>query len=53
MRWKPSTPPGLAESQRQRFARWWIPLLKIADRVEVIVDLKGKRASGPPLVFKE
>lgn len=30
-----------------------IPLLKIADRVEVIVDLRGKRASGPPLVFKE
>ena len=30
-----------------------IPLLKIADRVEVIVDLKGKLASGPPLVFKE
>jgi polyisoprenoid-binding protein YceI len=30
-----------------------IPLLKIADRVEVIVDLKGKRVSGPPLAFKE
>jgi len=30
-----------------------IPLLKIADRVEVIVDIKGKRVSGPPLVFKE
>lgn len=30
-----------------------IPLLKIADRVEVIVDLRGKRVSGPPLVFKE
>ena len=30
-----------------------IPLLKIADRVEVIVDLNGKRVSGPPLVFKE
>jgi polyisoprenoid-binding protein YceI len=29
-----------------------IPLLKIADRVEVIVDLKGKRVSGPRLVFK-
>lgn len=29
-----------------------IPLLKIADRVEVIVDLKGRRVSGPPLVFK-
>jgi len=30
-----------------------IPLVKIADRVEVIVDLKGKRVSGPPLVFKQ
>jgi polyisoprenoid-binding protein YceI len=29
-----------------------IPLVKIADRVEVIVDLKGKRVTGPPLVFK-
>src|SRR5246500_3088953 len=30
-----------------------IPLVKIADRVEVIVDLKGKRVSGPPIVFKQ
>jgi polyisoprenoid-binding protein YceI len=30
-----------------------IPLVKIADRVEVIVDIKGKRVSGPPLVFKQ
>ena len=30
-----------------------IPLVKIADRVEVTVDLKGKRLSGPPLVFKQ
>jgi polyisoprenoid-binding protein YceI len=30
-----------------------IALVKIADRVEVIVDLKGKRVSGPPLVFKQ
>ena len=29
-----------------------IPFLKIADRVEVTVDLKAKRVSGPPLVFK-
>jgi polyisoprenoid-binding protein YceI len=27
--------------------------IKIADRVEVTVDLKGKRVSGPPLVFKQ
>jgi polyisoprenoid-binding protein YceI len=30
-----------------------IPFIKIADRVEVTVDLQGKRVSGPPLVFKE
>jgi polyisoprenoid-binding protein YceI len=29
-----------------------IPFIKIADRVEVTVDLKGKRVSGPPVVFK-
>jgi len=30
-----------------------IPLMKVADRVEVTADLKVKRVSGPPLVFKE
>ncbi|MGC1417622.1 MAG: YceI family protein [Candidatus Acidiferrum sp.] len=30
-----------------------IPFIKIADRVEVIVDLKGKRVSGPPMDFKK
>ena len=30
-----------------------IPFIKIADCVEVTVDLKDKRVSGPPLVFKE
>jgi polyisoprenoid-binding protein YceI len=30
-----------------------IPFVKIADRVEVTVELKGKRVSGPPLVFKQ
>jgi polyisoprenoid-binding protein YceI len=30
-----------------------IPFIKIADRVEVTVDLKGKRVSGPPLNFKK
>jgi polyisoprenoid-binding protein YceI len=29
-----------------------IPFIKIADRVEVTVDLKGKRVSGPPVDFK-
>jgi len=30
-----------------------IPFIKIADRVEVDVDLHGKRVSGPPVHFKE
>ncbi|HWO38203.1 MAG TPA: YceI family protein [Candidatus Acidoferrum sp.] len=30
-----------------------IPFVTIADRVEVTVDLKAKRVSGPPLVLKE
>ena len=30
-----------------------IPFIKIADRVEVSVDLKGARVSGPPLVFQQ
>lgn len=30
-----------------------IPFIKIADRVEVTVNLKGKRVSGPPLAFKQ
>jgi len=30
-----------------------IPFIRIADRVEVTVNLKAKRVSGPPLVFKE
>ena len=29
-----------------------IPFIKIADRVEVNVNLKGKRVSGPPVVMK-
>jgi polyisoprenoid-binding protein YceI len=30
-----------------------IPFIKIADRVEVTVDLLADRVSGPPLVFKQ
>ncbi|MGB9432863.1 MAG: YceI family protein [Candidatus Acidiferrum sp.] len=29
-----------------------IPFIKVADRVEVSVDLKGKRISGPPVALK-
>jgi len=30
-----------------------IPFIKIADRVEVSVDLKAKRVGGPALAFKQ
>ena len=30
-----------------------IPFIKIADRVEVTVNMKGKRVSGPPLVLQK
>ena len=30
-----------------------IPFIKIADRVEVTVTLKGERISGPPMVLKK
>ena len=30
-----------------------IPFLHIADRVEVHLNLKGTRVSGPPVVFKQ
>jgi polyisoprenoid-binding protein YceI len=30
-----------------------IPFIKVADRVEVDVDLKAKRISGPPVVFQQ
>ena len=30
-----------------------IPFIRIADRVEVSIDLKGTRVSGPPVVFKQ
>lgn len=30
-----------------------LPFIKIADRVEVDLSLKGKRVSGPPVTFKQ
>ncbi len=30
-----------------------IPFIKVADRVEVTVDLKAKRVSGPPVALKQ
>ena len=30
-----------------------IPFIRIADRIEVTVDLKAKQVSGPPLVYQQ
>jgi hypothetical protein len=30
-----------------------IPFIRIADRVEVTVELKTKRVSGPPLAYTQ
>ena len=30
-----------------------IPFIRIADRVEVTIDFKARRVSGPPLLFKQ
>jgi polyisoprenoid-binding protein YceI len=42
----------MAFNRKQYGMNSGIPFIKIADRVEVTVDLKGKRVSGPPVVFK-
>lgn len=44
---------GMAFDRKEYGMNSGIPFIKIADRVEVTVDLKGKRVSGPPVVFKE
>jgi polyisoprenoid-binding protein YceI len=43
----------MAFDRRQYGMNSGIPFIRIADRVEVTVDLKGKRVSGPPLVYKQ
>ena len=65
---KPETLHLTARGQRDRVGRdsrdhglrpegLWddhgIPFLQIADRVEVRIDLKATRVSGPPVVFKQ
>ena len=43
---------AMAFDRKQYGMNSGIPFIKIADRVEVDIALKGKRVSGPPLVFK-
>jgi polyisoprenoid-binding protein YceI len=44
---------AMAFDRKQYGMNSGIPFIKIADRVEVDVDLKGKRVSGPPVEFKQ
>jgi polyisoprenoid-binding protein YceI len=43
----------MAFDRKQYSMNSGIPFIKIADRVEVNVDLKGKRVSGPPAILKQ
>jgi polyisoprenoid-binding protein YceI len=42
----------MAFDRRQYGMNSGIPFIRIADRVDVTVDLRGKRVSGPSLVYK-
>jgi polyisoprenoid-binding protein YceI len=44
---------AMAFDRKQYGMNSGIPFIKIADRVEVSVDLKGKRVGGPPVVFPQ
>jgi polyisoprenoid-binding protein YceI len=45
---------GTVAFERKQFGmNSGIPFIKIADRVEVTVDLTGKRISGPPVTLKQ
>jgi polyisoprenoid-binding protein YceI len=48
-----TTTGTMAFDRKQYGMNSGIPFIKIANRVEVSVLLKGKRVSGPPLVFKQ
>jgi polyisoprenoid-binding protein YceI len=43
----------MAFDRKQYWMNSGIPFIKIADRVEVDIDLAGKRVSGPPLKLKQ
>jgi polyisoprenoid-binding protein YceI len=50
----PGTISGIMAFDRKEYGmNSAIPFIKIANRVEVSVNLKGNRVSGPPLVFKQ
>jgi hypothetical protein len=50
--WKLHARECMAFDRKQYGMNSGIPFIKIADRVEVTLDLKGKRVSGPPVNLK-
>jgi polyisoprenoid-binding protein YceI len=49
----PAVEGTMAFDRKQYGMNSGIPFIKIADRVEVTVDLKGRRVSGPPVIYKQ
>jgi polyisoprenoid-binding protein YceI len=49
----PAVEGTMAFDRKQYGMNSRIPFIKIADRVEVTVDLKGRRVSGPPVVYQQ
>jgi polyisoprenoid-binding protein YceI len=49
----PTVTGTMAFDRKQYGMNSGIPFIKVADRVEVTIDLKGKRVSGPPVVYKQ
>jgi polyisoprenoid-binding protein YceI len=49
----PTVTGTMAFDRKQYGMNSGIPFIKVADRVEVTVELKGKRVSGPPVVYKK
>jgi polyisoprenoid-binding protein YceI len=49
----PTVTGTMAFDRKQYGMNSGIPFIKVADRVEVTIDLKGKRVSGPGVVYKQ
>jgi polyisoprenoid-binding protein YceI len=49
----PTVTGTIAFDRKQYRMNSGIPFIKVADRVEVTIDLKGKRVSGPGVVCKQ
>jgi polyisoprenoid-binding protein YceI len=49
----PTVTETMAFDRKQYGMNSGIRFIKVADRVEVTIDLKGKRVSGPGVVYKQ